>query len=144
SIEWVNKLRESPDARREIDSAKGWNLKINDPHLAKELEAGTLTEKVLSCVTGKWDGDDPPGDRGAFCRSVLERKVNAIAATTTSELESEILGIAANLAMPLVGLKFTGIFWEVHGKYHVLEGLAASIGSDSGHYSFAQKYRTWG
>jgi hypothetical protein len=139
SIEWVNKLRVNPDARKAIDAAKGWNLKISDPHLAKELEAGTLTEKALSCVAGKWDGDDPPADRGAFCRSVLERKMNAISATTASELESELMGLAANLAMPFVALKFTGMFWEVHGKYHILERLAASIGSDAGHYTFAQK-----
>jgi hypothetical protein len=138
SIEWVNKLRENSDAKKAIDSAKGWNLKISDPRLAEELEAGTLTEKALSCVAGKWDGDNPPGDRGTFCQSVLERKMNAIGGTTVSGLESELMGLAANLAMPLVGLKFTGIFWEVHGKYHILERLAASIGSDSGQYSFTQ------
>jgi hypothetical protein len=138
SVEWVNKLRENPDTAKAIDSAKGWNLKLHDPHLAKELEAGILTEMALSCAAGKWDGDDPPGDRGAFCRSVLERKMNAIGGTTSSELKSEISGLAANLAMPFA-LKFTGIFWEVHGKYHILERVAESVGSKSGHYIFAQK-----
>ncbi|OLC97463.1 MAG: hypothetical protein AUH86_07540 [Acidobacteria bacterium 13_1_40CM_4_58_4] len=138
SIEWVKKVEDNSDARKAIESAKGWNLKTHDPHLAKELEAGTVTEMAISCAAGKWDGDDPPGDRGTLCRSVLERKMNSIGGTTGSQLESEIIGLAANLVMPFA-LKFTGMFWDVHGQYHILERLAEGVGSNSGHYSFAQK-----
>src|SRR5215471_21662286 len=63
SIEWVQKVEENPDARKAIESARGWNLKKKDPRLVKELEAGTVTEMAVSCAAGKWDGDDPPGDR---------------------------------------------------------------------------------
>ena len=138
SIEWVQKIEENSQAKMAIESARSWNLKRHDPHLVGELEAGTATEMALSCAAGKWDGDDPPGDRGTLCRSVLDRKMNAIGSTTGSQLESEIIGLAANLAMPFM-LKLTGIFWDVHGQYHLLEGLAEGVGSNSGHYRFTEK-----
>jgi hypothetical protein len=93
---------------------------------------------AISCAAGKWDGDDPPGDPGTLCRSVLERKMNMLGSTTGSELESEIIGLAANLVTPFA-LKFTGMFWDVHGQYHILEHLAEGVGSNSGHYGFAKK-----
>lgn len=138
SIEWVRKIEENSDARKAIESAKGWNLKTHDPHLAKELKAGETTQMVLSCASGKWDGDNPPAERGALCRSVLDRKMNSVGGTTGSELESEIIGLAANLATPFA-LKFTGMFWDVHGQYHILEQLTQDIGSNSGHYAFSKK-----
>lgn len=138
SIEWVKEVEENSDAKKAIESAKGWNLKTHDPHLAKELQAGTITEMTLSCAAGKWDGDDPPGDRGTLCRSVLERRMNSVGNTTGSQLQSEIIGLAANLVMPFA-LKFTGMFWDVHSNYHILERLAEGVGSNSGHYGFTRK-----
>jgi hypothetical protein len=138
SIEWITKIEENSDAQKAIEFAKGWNLKVHDPHLVKELEAGIVTERVLACSSGKWDGDDPLGDQGAFCRSVLDRKMNSIGTATGSELVSEIIGLATNLAMPFA-LKFTGMFWDVYSQYHILEKLAEGIGSDSGHYRFPKK-----
>ena len=135
SIEWIQKIEENSDAKKAIESAKSWNLKIKDPRLAKELQAGLITEMAVSCAAGKWDGDDPPGDRGALCRSVLERRIDSLSNTSGSQLESALKGLAANLLMPYA-LKFTGMFWDIHGRYHVLEGLAQDIGSNSGHYSF--------
>lgn len=132
SIEWVKKLEENAGARKAIESAKGWNLKPRDPKLAKELEAGLITQMALSCAAGKWDGDEPPGERGTVCRAVLERKMNGAAG---SQLESAIIGLAASILMPFA-LKFTGMFWDVHGQYHILERLGEGIGSDSGRYSF--------
>lgn len=134
-VEWVGKLEENPDVRKSIESAKSWNLKTHDPHLANELEAGIITEMALSCAAGKWDGDVPPNDRGAVCRSVLGRKMNTLGDTTGTGLESQIIGLAANIAMPFA-LKFTGMFWEVQGQYHILEHLVENIGSDSGRYRF--------
>jgi hypothetical protein len=138
SIEWVQKIEENSQARKMIESARGWNLKAHDPHLYKELEAGTATQMALSCAAGKWDGDDPPSERGALCRSVLGRKINAIGNTTGSQLETEIIGLAANLVMPYT-LKLTGLFWDVHGQYHILERLAEGVASNSGHYRFTEK-----
>jgi hypothetical protein len=138
SIEWVNKIEENADARAAIEVAKRWNLKVHDPHLAKELKAGAVTQMALSCAAGKWDGDDPPGDRATLCRAVLDRKMNALANTTGSQIESEIIGLATNLAMPFA-LKFSGMFWDVHGQYHVLEKLAQDVGSASGRYGFVKK-----
>jgi hypothetical protein len=138
SIEWVKKIEENADAKTAIEAAKGWNLKLHDSHLAKELKAGIVTQMALSCAAGKWDGDDPPSDRATLCRAGLERKMNAFGNTTGSEIESEIIGLAANLAMPFA-LKFTGMFWDVHGQYHVLEKLAQDVGSDSGRYGFVKK-----
>jgi hypothetical protein len=136
SIEWVNKVRENAGARKSIDAAKTWNLKTRDPRLAKELEAGLLTAMVLSCTAGKWDGDNPPGNIGLLCRSVLERRMNSVSGG--SKLESELIGLAAGFLVP-AALKFTGMLWDVHGQYHILEGLAQDIGSNSGHYSFSKK-----
>jgi hypothetical protein len=138
SIEWVQKVEENSDAKKAVESARGWNLKISDPHLAKELQAGIVTQMALSCAAGKWDGDDPPGDRGTLCRSILERRMNSLANTTGSQLQSELIGLATNLLMPFA-LKFTGMFWDIHGQYHVLEGLAQDFGSNSGHYRFAKR-----
>jgi hypothetical protein len=138
SIEWLKKVEENSDAKKAIESAKGWNLKISDPHLAKELQAGIITQMALSCAAGKWDGDDPPGDRGVLCRSVLQRRMNSIANTTGSGLKSEIIGLATNLLMPFA-LRFTGMFWDIHGEYHVLESLVEGIASNSGHYSLKKK-----
>jgi hypothetical protein len=92
---------------------------------------------ALSCAVGTWDGADPPRDHGTLCRSV-GRKMNTLGSTTGSELESEMIGLAANLGTPFA-LKFTGLFWDVHGQYHILENLAEGVGSNSGHYSFAKK-----
>lgn len=138
SIEWLNKVEENVDAKKAIESAKRWNLKGKDAHLARELEAGTLTETILSCAAGKWDGDEPTGDRGTLCRAVLERKMNSLGGRSGSQLPSEIIGLAVNLAMPSA-LKFTGMFWDVHGQYHILEHLAEGIGSNSGTYNLATK-----
>jgi len=138
SIEWVQKVEENSDAKKAVESARGWNLKISDPHLAKELQAGILTQMALSCAAGKWDGDDPPSDRGTLCRSILERRMNSLANTTGSQLQSELIGLATNLLMPFA-LKFTGMFWDIHGQYNVLEGLAQDFGSNSGHYRFAKR-----
>jgi hypothetical protein len=137
SIEWVSKVEENPNAKKAIESAKGWNLKATDPHLGEELEAGTITETALSCAAGKWDGDEPPGDRGTLCRSILERKLNSFSGTG-SQLPSEIIGLALNLGMPYA-LRFTGMFWDVHAQYHILERLVEGVGSDSGHYTFGGK-----
>lgn len=134
SIEWIQKVEEDAQARKAIESAKGWSLK-NDPHLGKELQAGLLTERTLSCASGKWDGDQPPGDRGLLCRSVLANQLNSLPGTGGSDLQSALTGLAANLLVPMA-LKFTGMFWDIHGQYHVLEGLVQGLGSNSGHYAF--------
>jgi hypothetical protein len=132
SVEWINRVEANPDAKKAIESARRWDVNKTDPHLAKELEAGLLTEQALSCAAGKWDGDQPPGDTGLLCRSVLDGKTNSISGGG-SKLESEIIGLAATFLMPMA-LKFTGLFWDVHAKYQILEGLVAGIGSDTGHY----------
>ena len=137
SVEWVALVESNADAKKAIEAARHWDLNKSDPRLRKELEAGLLTEQALSCAAGKWDGDNPPGEQGLLCRSVLERKTSSIGGTS-SKLESEIIGLAANLLTP-VALRFTGLFWDVHGRYHILEHLVEGIGSDSGHYNLLKK-----
>src|SRR6185437_7601735 len=44
SIEWVKMVEQYADAKAAIESAKSWQLKIKDPKLARELEAGQITE----------------------------------------------------------------------------------------------------
>jgi hypothetical protein len=132
SVEWVKKVEENADAKAAIEFAKSWQLKLKDPKLARELEAGQITEMALSCAAGKWDGEDPPGDRGLMCRTVLDQTITARSATSASKIESIIEGLAVGAAFPYA-LKYTGKFWEVHNQYHLLEHLASGIGS-GGHY----------
>lgn len=138
SIEWVQKVEENPDARKAIDSARVWNLKKRDRHLATELDAGMITEMSVSCAAGKWDGDNPPAARASLCNSMLARSLNSVDASSGSSIDSELIGLAANLLTPLA-LKFTGMFWDVHSQYHILENLANGIGSNSGRYGFAAR-----
>lgn len=134
SVEWVNKIEENADAKAAIDFARGWNLKTDKPKLVKELDAGLATQLALSCAAGKWDGEDPPGDRGVLCRTVLDKSISASSATSASNLESIIVGLGARVAFPWA-LKYTGKFWEVHKQYGILQALSQGIGSMSGHYS---------
>jgi hypothetical protein len=136
SIEWVEKVEENSDAKAAIESAKSWNLKLKDPKLARELEAGQITQMALSCAAGKWDGEDPPGDRGVLCRTMLDQTISPSSASHASNIESIIVGLAAGAAFPYA-LKYTGKFWEIHGQYHLLDHLAAGIGS-AGHYTQKQ------
>ena len=133
SVEWVNKIEENPDAKAAIEFARTWNLKTDKPKLVKELDAGLATQLALSCAAGKWDGEDPPGDRGVLCRTVLDKGISPSSAASASNLESIIIGLGARAAFPWA-LKYTGKFWEVHKQYGILQALAAGIGSASGHY----------
>ena len=136
SIEWVKKVEENSDAKAAIESAKSWQLKLKDPKLAKELEAGQITQMALSCAAGKWDGEDPPGDRGVLCKTVLDQSISPSSASSASRIESIIVGLATGAAFPYA-LKYTGKFWDVHNQYHLLDHLADEIGAE-GHYSQKQ------
>lgn len=137
STEWVRKLEENKDAKTAIEWAKGWSVKTSDPKLAKELEAGRITEMALSCAAGRWDGEQPPADRGALCKSVLEKKLSPIDVKSGSQIESDIIGLLSGVALPLA-LKFTGKFWDVYPQYHVLEQLTKDIGTGAGQYTFGK------
>jgi len=133
SIEWVKKVEENSDARAAIEFAKGWQLKLKDPKLARELEAGQITQMALSCAAGKWDGEDPPGERGVLCKTILDQTISPSSASSAAKIQSIIVGLAAGAAFPYA-LKYTGKFWEIHRQYHLLDHLAAGIGS-ARHYS---------
>ncbi len=133
SIEWVRKVEENADAKAAIEHARTWNLKLSDPKLAKELQAGMAAELALSCAAGRWDGEDPPAERGVLCKSVLEHKANPLSASSGAELESEVIGLIAGLAVPWA-LKFTGKFWDVYSQYQLFDQLTNAIGTDTGHY----------
>ncbi len=136
SIEWVKKVEEYSDAKAAIESAKSWQLKLKDTKLVRELEAGQITQMALSCAAGKWDGEDPPGDRGVLCRTVLDQTITPGSANSAAKIESIIVGLASGAAFPYA-LKYTGKFWEIHRRYHLLDHLAAGIGS-ARHYSQKQ------
>ena len=133
SIEWVKKVEEYPDAKTAIESAKSWQLKLKDPKLVRELEAGQITEMALSCAAGKWDGEDPPGDRGVLCKTVIDKTISPSSASSAANIESIIVGLATGAAFPYA-LKYTGKFWDVHRQYHLLDHLSAGIGA-ARHYS---------
>lgn len=137
SIEWVRKVEENQDAKKAINSAGSWNLKKHDRHLANELEAGMITEMSVSCAAGKWDGDNPAGERASLCNSMLARSLNSVG-NSSSAIDSELIGLAASLLTPFA-LKFTGMLWDVHSQYHILENLTDGIGSNSGRYGFAKQ-----
>lgn len=134
SIEWVNKIEENAGAKAAIEFARTWNLKTDKPKLEKELDAGLATQLALSCAAGKWDGEDPPGDRGVLCRTVLNKGINPASAASAANIESIIIGLGTRAVFPWA-LKYTGKFWEVHKQFGILQVLAAGIGSASGHYS---------
>ncbi len=134
SVEWVNKIEENADAKAAIEFARTWNLKTDNPKLVKELDAGLATQLALSCAAGRWDGEDPPADRGVLCKSVLGKGIDTSSATSAGNLKSTIIGLGARVAFPWA-LKFTGKFWEVHKQYGILQALSQGIGSASGHYS---------
>ena len=95
SVEWVNKIEENADAKAAIEFARMWNLK-KEPKLMKELNAGLATQLALSCAAGKWDGEDPPGDRGVLCKTV----VTSINASSSGNLDSIIIGLGARFGFP--------------------------------------------
>ena len=132
SSEWIRKIEENADAKAAIEFAKGWNLKLKEPKLAKELEAGQAAQFALSCLAGKWDGEDPPGPRGVLCKTVLQ---SAASASNSSSIKSIIIGAVAGVAFPLT-LKYTGKFWDVHRQYHILETLTQGIASPTRNYVF--------
>jgi hypothetical protein len=134
SLEWVNKIEENADAKAAIEFARTWNLK-KEPKLVKELNAGLATQLGLSCAAGKWDGEDPPGDRGVLCKTILAGAISAGSAANANSLESIIIGLGARAAFPWA-LKYTGKFWAVHKQYGILQSLSQGIGSESGRYSF--------
>jgi hypothetical protein len=136
SIEFVRKVEEDAGAKKGIEFARVWDLKGKDARLGRELDLGTYTMTAISCMAGKWDGDDPPADRGVLCRSVLEKKIDS--AGSGSRLESEIIGLASGVLVPFV-LRYTGMFWDVHSQYHVLEHLAEGFGSETDHYRLPKK-----
>jgi hypothetical protein len=133
SSEWVRKVEENADAKAAIERARTWNLKTSDPKLVKELQAGLAAQLALSCAAGRWDGEEPPADRGVLCKSVLERKANPLLAASGAQLESEIIGVVAGLALPWA-LKFTGKFWDVYSQYQLLDQLTSAIGTEQDHY----------
>ncbi len=135
--EWIRMVEENADAKSAIDSAKTWNLKLKDPKLLKELDAGLITQTALSCAAGKWDGEDPPGDRGVLCRTVLDKSIGGSAANP-SNLESVIVGVFTRTAFPYA-LKYTGKFWDVHRDYHILDALTQGIAAESHHYKLSTK-----
>lgn len=134
SSEWISKIEGNADAKAAIEFARTWNLKTSDPKLVKELDAGLATLLALSCAAGKWDGEDPPGDRGVLCKTVLDKGISASSATSPNNLESIIIGLGTRVAFPWA-LKYTGKFWDVHKQYGILQALTQGIGSATGHYS---------
>jgi len=135
SLEWVRMVEQNADAKAAIERARTWNLKLSDPKLAKELQAGMAVQLALSCAAGRWDGEDPPQNRGALCKTVLDRKFNPLSLGSGAQLESELMGLAAGLALPWA-LKFTGKFWDVYSQYQLLDQLTGAIGTEAGHYQF--------
>ncbi len=107
---------------------------MKEPKLAKELAAGQAVQLALSCAAGKWDGEDPPGTRGVICKTVLDQSIGA-ASSRPSSIESIIIGAVTRIAFPL-SLKYTGKFWDVYRRYHILEALTRGIASPTRNYNF--------
>jgi hypothetical protein len=133
SIEWVRRIEANADAKAAIERSKTWNLKTDSAKLYKELQAGIATQIALSCAAGRWDGEQPPAERGVLCKSVLERKFSPLSPTSGAQIESEIVGLIAGVALPKA-LKFTGKFWDIYSQYGLLDQLTQAIGSETGHY----------
>ena len=146
SIEWVTLIEQNPDAKAAIDSAKSWKLRGSS--LAPELETGLALELTLSCVAGRWDGEDPPATRGILCKAMNQKVgsliggMNPLAGGSTSGWTSRLQelagGIGAAVAFP-TALQYGGKFWDVHSRYQILDQLTKGISSETGHYNFPQR-----
>jgi hypothetical protein len=145
SIEWVGLVEQNAAANTVVESAKTW--KLQDPKLEQELQEGLALELSLSCAAGRWDGEDPPAERGILCK-VMNEEVNSFLAGTnplasgpTSGWQSQLEGLAGGIGAMLVfpsALQYGGKFWDIHSHYQVLDLLTNGLGSESGDYSFAQ------
>ena len=80
SIEWVGLVEQNAAAKTAVESAKTW--KLQDPELEQELQAGLALELSLSCAAGRWDGEDPPAERGVLCKVMNERSTPFLQART--------------------------------------------------------------
>ena len=138
SIEWVKKVEENGGAKSAIDSAKNWDLGKDSSKLTKELEAGKAVEMALSCAAGRWDGENPPLDKDAACRSVLASRIDPTGKGSLSGWKAKVVAAIAGLGLP-VALNYTGRFWSIYGQYSILDQLASGIGSNAGHYTFSNK-----
>jgi hypothetical protein len=67
----------------------------------------------------------------------LDRRTTSIGGSG-SKLQSEIIGLAANLLVPFV-LRYTGMFWDIHSQYQVLEGLTKDFSAPNGRYNLGGK-----
>jgi hypothetical protein len=141
SIEWVKMLERDPAAKAAIESAKTWE--IGDSKLRRELQAGLALELSLSCAAGRWDGEDPPAERGALCK-VMNHQVtsflgrsNPLANGPETEWHQQVEGLVGGLAAAVVfpsALHYTGEYWDVHSRYHMLDQLTNGFASDQSQY----------
>lgn len=147
SVEWVLKIEEDPAAKAAIESAKNWQLQTENPKLAQELRAGLAVQLSLSCAAGRWDGEDPPPERGAVCNTINQKAGSLTAGTNPlangagnvlAQLESKATGLAADIAVP-IALRYTGKFWDVHRRYAILQQLSQGFSSETTHYQLPTK-----
>ncbi|MBV8772926.1 MAG: hypothetical protein JO166_11450 [Deltaproteobacteria bacterium] len=144
SVEWVRLVEQDPATRAAVESAKSWKLK--DQKLQQELQAGLALELSLSCAAGRWDGEDPPSDRGILCRVMNERLTaflsgNTLPSRATTGLQSQLQNLAGGIGAAVIfpsALQYAGEFWKIHTRYEVLDRLTKGFGSDTGGYSFSQ------
>src|SRR5207248_6267802 len=144
SIEWLRLVEQDPAARAAVESVRTWKLK--DQKLEQELQAGSALELSLSCAAGRWDGEDPPADRGILCKVMNERLNSFLAGNPsgsgpTSEWQAQLENLAGGIGAAVVfpsALQYAGKFWDIHTRYQVLDNLTNGFSSDTGDYSFAQ------
>jgi hypothetical protein len=144
SIEWVSLVEQNPGAKAAVESAR--NCKLKDQKLEQELQAGLALEVSLSCAAGRWDGEDPPADRGILCKVMNERLSsfltgNSLASGPASGWQSELENLAGGIGAAVVfpsALQYGGKFWDIHNRYRVLDRLTNGFGSDTGAYRLAQ------
>jgi hypothetical protein len=145
SIEWVGLVERNATAKTAVESAKTW--KLQDPKLEEELQAGLALELSLSCAAGRWDGEDPPAQRGMLCKVMNEEVqsfvagTNPLASGSASGWQSQLEGLTAGLGATFLfpsALQYGGEFWDVHRRYQVLDQLTNGFSSGTASYSFGQ------
>jgi hypothetical protein len=144
SIEWVRLVEQDPGAKAAVESVRAWQLK--DQRLQQELQAGLAFEISLSCVAGRWDGEDPPADRGILCKLMNERlrsflTGNPLDSGPSSDWQSQLQNLAGGIGAAVIfpsALQYAGKFWDIHTRYQVLDHLTNGFASATGDYNFAQ------
>lgn len=133
TIEWIQKVMETPGARSAIESCRAMKFGSKEPALTFLTQA-MGSALFMSCVPDKWDGPKPPPKRLRECRGIY--LVAGGAAPADIIPGAGVPGFYGGVIPSPYNL-----FWGMHVKYGIVERLAKGFSDQSGQYVF--DYNWW-